>query len=339
MNDLIQHICPHLDRTLPGKPCRYYDGHGMCLRNDHFRCMEYVAAVEVPLDYSRHFWQFMRCDYGFYLSEILGWERRHELLPVKMRQGSYMHECLAHLAAGLDAPDPYQFLNAETEQRNITNVDVLLYAMKKLNLIPKGIPEYPWYSDKYDMLRLYGTIDLLDLSKPPRWFREYKYGEDPYMYMNSLFAQTQLATYMLAVPTLDHCYISPIRVPKLRGGNDEDDNRYAKRLLADILDRPSFYFPYYDQYQSGSGLWGKRYFAERWDLEGLKLKYRESALDIQRRLHRGYWPQRECNCLIPTVCQFHELCTTSGEPSELFYVRREKKDTYPYKHQGLEVIQ
>ncbi len=292
-----------------------------------FRCKEYTKRVEIKLNYT-NYRRYAKCPYAYYLSVIEGYQRKPHMTSIQIRRGSAFHQIISHVQLGLQPKSDIYFAEPD-ETREIVKILAIVEAMKELKLIPVPYarPEIYWKLNESDMPRLYGIIDLLDStdSEFPVWFAEMKYTEKPDFYLNSILATTQLATYMLAFESLSYAWIRPVRVPILRSTGqyvDEDEDSYKERLVADILRRPKFYFPYYDKEKS---TWGVKYYRENFPLGDIKKHYRMAALDIARDVKRGYFRQNESACLSPAQCEFYELCTAGG-PSEFIYERRGRNE-------------
>jgi hypothetical protein len=315
--------CPN--RSIPkdnSSPCVWYLKPGFCTRDDTFRCIEYIEQFEPEISHSE-IQSFLRCRLKWWNEQVLGIEPIPENKPLPLKMGIDAHTLIVPLFDRREPEGPVvSELNREDhwELIEIIKIECLAEAIAELGLNhPQGLGEVKFKSHRDGFPTIKGRVDISEVSRG--WFIELKYTTRPDDYLYPTFAKAQMAVYFLADERYEKGYMRPIRVPKLRVGNNESPEEHRSRLRDDIKSRPAFYFPNYDKEKA---TWGSVIYRPECDLEEELDRVRWVVRDIQRMLKEGSVYRNETSCYFPSQCEFLAACE-SGVISETLYRKRETR--------------
>ena len=307
-------ICEFL-KTDIRKPCDHYLKGGMCSRPKLFRCVEFVARFVPRLSHSA-IQKFMRCPLMYYYSNIIGLQVRSELHSDALRIGKRADELITGNDSSPECnPDSLWFVKSEA----IFNAFIKLMTGFNVDNYT-GQYEFLWQEDKHPSIK--GFIDLH--ANDNTHFIELKVGKNPNYYTNLFWQRSQLGTYFLSNPSYQYGIMWAIRVPDLKSTGQykgESLTQYKDRCVADMLKRPTWYFPGYNK---DTNTFGIKFYRTEINLDAIKKRFQMIAWQIQKCAKEGFWYANETQCLFPFECDYKRVCET-GVISESIYEYREKK--------------
>jgi hypothetical protein len=120
-----------------------------------------------------------------------------------------------------------------------------------------------------------------------------------------------------------------VRVPDLRltgKFKEESPEEHEERTFQDIISRPSFYFLGYDREKK---CYGKKYYRNEFDLEGIKNRFRIISVMMHdcAAFDGWYKNDRVCNAILPGIpCDMKGVCRYNTMSESIYEVKQRKGD-------------
>jgi len=331
--------CPHHSPTFlslgwPKCDCFYRmdDGNnaGFCKRPEYYRCIKEVGLMSVPLSYSSVN-NFLTCPMMYYLKDIRGIVVKPSAMGPAVKMGA-LWDAAKQKILGNKEIDLGQIIEEyEIGNMEIAKVKAINRAYKELRIVVD--PEFTLqeefnneivadglYTEHKIPVKVKGFYDR----KYRNYFVEDKFSGRPDNYLDIFFIQSQIGAYFLADPSLEYCIMEVVRAPGLVSTGrfkDETAEAHEERTFQDIISRPSFYFLGYDREKKR---YGKVYYRNEFDLEGIRDRFRIISIMIKDCAGFDGWYKndRACGAVLPGIpCDMKGICRYNTMSEEVYMVK------------------
>jgi len=330
---------------------------GYCKRPGAYRCVADVTRP-VPLSHSSVS-DFLTCHYLYYLKKILGIETRPAHFGNPLKAGKLWDSVKQkHLGERINLQE---IINEyEIPPMVVAKVRALYHAYRELEIqVESGFELQAPVDLTYDIIippsafipsitigkeavnlwqeRLGQSEDNRQWKFPlhvtgfydrkyQNYFCEDKLSGRPEFYLDPFFVDSQMGTYFLADPNLEHVIMEVVQFPKQKEykKKEETTDEIYKRIYDDVLSRPSNYFIGYNREKR---MYGKKFFRGEFNLQAIKERYQQVVIEILAARWSGnfYKNFKSCNNVLPGIqCDFQTVCKT-GCVSETIYKIRDRK--------------
>jgi len=294
--------CDHRE-LINGKGCYHFDAEKCKCTYQFYRCPEFIARTKFDISYSQiRTWD--RCPVAWYLDQIEGIRVKEAYQSPEIRMGSEF----SRLIGKPDDP-PVYFSDKEYTKK------AFVHTMYKVMVDYKMFPENALYEVDLTKDNFHGILDCM--SQDGSAFGEYKFTGSPDFYLNNMLALDQLEGYFYLKDSLKTGYMLPVRVPKLRQGKDESEEKLVSRAEDDIRRRMGFYFPGFRMGKKPF-MWGRVFSRIEFDFPAFEKKVQWTIGEIQRCCAADYWPHKSGNCMTPFPCDYLRVCEAGAINWEVF---------------------
>jgi hypothetical protein len=339
LTDFDSSRCPDFNPNTDFTACTYFDPAsnilecGYCKQTKYYRCLAHNA--QIPLSHSS-VQSFLSCHYLYYLQALRGIQTRDAQKSSPLKMGSLWDTVLQKHLGQPDIKIADTINKYEISDRDIAKVKGLFRAYKFLEIqVDPGYElqakidlsvtfDHQVWNDGVTPVRVFVT-GFYD-RKYPTHFVENKLSGRPENYLDPYYIQSQVGTYFLADPSLEHCTMEVVRTPDLKsaGKNKEEDaDTYSERVYQDVLSRPSHYFI---GYNNETRRYGKKYYRTEFNLEELKSRYTHIFREYwEARLLSGWYKNdRACRNILPGIqCEYIPLCRNNQMSETIFQIRQQ----------------
>jgi hypothetical protein len=333
---------------------------GLCNIKGAYRCVADVTRI-IPLSHSS-VGTFLTCHYLYYLQKILGIEVRPPFLSNALKAGKLWDCVKQkHLGIAINLQDvineyeidPYivakvRALYHAYKELEITvdegyelqakidmTYDIVLSPSSFIPSININQEKINLWADRQDQdaderkwifpMSITGFYDR----KYESYFCEDKLSGSPSYYLDSFYIDSQCSTYFMADPKLEYCVMEVALFPqqkileetKKRQAKESPEDLY-KRILQDVLSRPSHYFQGYDREKHR---YGKKFFRGEMNIQAAEERYRQIVLEILSCRYTGnfYRNFQSCGNVYGHPCDYQKICR-NGNVADAMYRVREK---------------
>lgn len=313
---------------------------GFCKLDKNYRCLADVHRI-IPLSHSS-IQNYLTCHFLYYLTAIRGVQVFDHMKSAAIKMGSLWDNVQqVHLQPGIvdrktgkpiDIPtviDHYQI-----DPRDVAKVRALYRAYQVMEVhvqegfelqakIDLTIPFNKSWGNGYPVeVHVTGYYDRLYPSLFS--FVEGKLSGSPDRYFDPFFIQSQVGAYFLADPNLLDCTMEVCRTPDLKstGKNKEEDNAtYSERIYQDILSRPAWYFP---GWNNNTRKFGRKFYRKEFDLDEIRTRFIHCFREIHDARITGGWYKndRVCTQILPGIpCEMLPICRYGKMSEDVFCIR------------------
>jgi hypothetical protein len=155
------------------------------------------------------------------------------------------------------------------------------------------------------------------------YFTEDKLSGRPEFYLDPFYIQSQMGTYFLADENLKHVIMEVVQFPQhkeLKKKEETPDEMY-QRVYGEIIASPSKYFIGFDR---TTKTYGRKFYRREFDLEALKERYKQVAIEIISARWNGnfYKNFKSCNNIFPGVsCDMQAVCKNGNISENMYKIR------------------
>jgi len=335
---------------------------GYCKQPKAFRCVADVCRI-IPLSHSSVS-DFCTCHYLYYLKKILGIEVRPPFLSSALKAGvlwdatKQLHlgkkQSLRDIINKYEIDDytvakvkaiysAYKYLEIEVDpgyelQAKIDmTYDIILppsqfvpsitvgdnHAKEVVNLWKEANDQAEDERKWIFPLKITGFYDR----KYSNYFTEDKLSGRPEYYTEVYPLTSQIGTYFLADPNLEHVIMEVVQFPgqkilketKKRTEAETPDQLY-ERVYHEILSRPSNYFIGFNR---ETKRYGKKFFRNEFPLAEIVDSYPQIIIEILscRWSNNWYKNRKACNNQYGKVCSHLPICENQNVSENMFSIR------------------
>lgn len=303
---------------------------GFCSRPEYYRCIEDVNRMVIPLSYSSVS-NFLTCHNLFYLKNIRGIEIRKESTSPAMKMGTLWDKCLQKYL-GNDEIDLNEVVQEhEIDVMDVAKVRAMYRAYRDIGMevdkeydlqatFKKDVQVYDEEMNERSRIMITGIYDR----KYEAAFAENKFSGRPEMYFDLFFLQSQIGAYFLADENLLYVDMEVARAPQLKQtakNKDELPQEFEERIYSDIISRPSFYFPHYDNRKNR---YGRRFYRNEFNIDEIRDRFKHVSREIHEACAYDGWYKndRVCNSILPgIVCDMLPVCRHNTMAENVFKIR------------------
>jgi hypothetical protein len=336
---------------------------GYCKQPKAFRCVADVCRI-IPLSFSAVN-DFCTCHYLYYLKKILGIEVRPPFLSSALKAGQLWDSTKQlHLGEKKSLRD---IINKyEIDDYTVAKVKAIYSAYKYLEIeVDPGYELQAKIDMTYDIIlppsQFVPSIavgdnhakEVVNLWKEAKnqaeddrkwifplkitgfydrkyqgYFTEDKLSSRPEYYTEVYPLTSQIGTYFLADPNLEHVIMEVVQFPgqkilketKKRTEAETPDQLY-ERVYNEILSRPSNYFIGYNR---ESKKMGKKFFRGEFCLEEIADSYKQIVIEIlsARWSNNWYKNRKACNFQYGQPCPYLSICANENMSETKFSIRQ-----------------
>jgi len=336
---------------------------GYCKQPKSFRCVSDICRI-IPLSHSSVS-DFCTCHYLYYLKKILGIEIRPPFLSSALKAGvlwdatKQLHlgekKSLRDIINKYEIDDytvakvkaiysAYKYLEIEVDpgyelQAKIDmTYDIILppsqfvpsitvgnnHAKEVVNLWEEADKQSEDDRKWIFPLKITGFYDR----KYQGYFTEDKLSSRVEYYTEVYPLTSQIGTYFLADPNLEHVIMEVIQMPqqkilketKKRTQEETPDQLY-ERVYNEILSRPSNYFIGYNR---ETKRYGKKFFRGEFPLAEIEDSYRQIVIELlsARWSNNFYKNRKACGNQYGSVCSYLKICENQNVSENMFSIRQ-----------------
>ena len=339
LDDFDTSKCPDFSPNMEFNICQYYDYAeneaecGYCKKPENFRCLADTGKI-IPLSHSS-VQDFLTCHYLYYLKKIRGIEVKDAAKSSPLKMGT-LWDAVREKYLGAEKDIPAIIKQYEMSDLDVAKVRGIFRAYKALEIqVEPGFElqakidmkigfDKVWKENVPVELLVTGFYDR----KYPNYFVENKFSGKPDFYLDPFFIQSQIGTYFLADPELQHVIMEVVRVPALKSAGknkEETPEELSERIYQDAISRPSHYFI---GWNNEKRTYGKKYFRSEFDTDEINSRYLHVFREIfDARICNGYYKNdRVCNNVLPGIqCDMLPICRHGGNFNDQVFRIREKK--------------
>lgn len=313
---------------------------GFCKLDKNYRCIADVRRI-IPLSHSS-IGNYLTCHYLYYLTAIRGIQTFDHQKSSALKMGSlwdnvqqvHLQPGIVDRMTGKPIDIPSIINQYQISPRDVAKVRALYRAYKTMEVkvepgfelqskISLTIPFNKSWGNGYPVeVEITGFYDRLNLNTCS--FVEGKLSSSPDRYFDPFFIQSQIGAYFLADPNLLECTMEVVRTPDLKSTGkykDEDDDTYSERVYQDILSRPTWYFP---GWNNTTRKFGKKFYRSEFDLDEIRTRFLHCFREIHDARIMGGWYKndRVCNQILPGIpCEMLPICRHGKMSEEVFKIR------------------
>ncbi len=336
---------------------------GYCKQPKAFRCVADVCRI-IPLSHSSVS-DFCTCHYLYYLKKILGIEIRPPFLSSALKAGT-LWDATKQLHLGKKQSLRDIINKYEIDDYTVAKVKAIYSAYKYLEIeVDPGYELQAKIDMTYDIIlppsQFVPSItvgdnhakEVVNLWKEAKnqaederkwifplkitgfydrkyqgYFCEDKLSSRVEYYTEVYPLTSQIGTYFLADPNLEHVIMEVIQMPqqkilketKKRTQEESPDQLYD-RVYNEILSRPSNYFIGYNR---EAKRYGKKFFRGEFPLAEIENSYKQIVIELlsARWTNNFYKNRKNCNFIYGRPCEYLPICTNGNMSETMFSIRQ-----------------
>ncbi len=293
--------CKHYEPTKDDSKC------GVCLIEGMFLCVEDVR-FKMPTITQSALKMFAQCPEKYKKHYIDGTVLKDAYLPAPVKMGTLFDGFITSVANGEKFNPQDTIERYEMSEVCVAKVEAMCRAYRHLGLKPsKGTPQAHFNVD-LNGFNIEGTADM-DCGQ---YGEEYKFSGRPNFFEDKSINEFQTMMYMFGFTNWNYIVYKVVRAPglKFRGGwnlKDETISEYTKRIFADIIGRPAWYFLGWNKKEKDFGI---KFYRAEFDMKNFKRTVLNMIHMIRYMVAQDRWFPDTLSCMVPTMCWYMNIKKT-----------------------------
>jgi hypothetical protein len=301
---------------------------GFCQLSGEFLCIEDTDGRFPRLSFST-ISDFLDCKWKYFLKHIKGIYTLPPATGDALKMGQLWDVCVQTLVGNIPKSEIKKTIEKyeipELAERKVhavykafkdleINLDIMCRPQDRFEL-PMN---YPFANHSFVLTGVYDR-------KYENYFVETKFSRSPDYYQNLFNIIPQVGTYFAADPDMEHCIMEVVRCPDLRG-DKEDLEEYQQRCYADIMARPSWYFPGWNKEKR---TFGKKFHRSEFNLDEVIERYQDVYYQIADSAYRNAFTKNYKACYRPFPCDMIPICLFNVMSETVYGIKAKPVFTVP----------